>query len=278
MTAPKRFPDRDAIADVRAATESIEAGERARRDAAPRRARHGAARDGQARLPRSRRQVGANPAHVRHRSHRRHRRPPRRRRRRLGPAGEVSARGAVARRRRADGARTQSQPAPGHVPRPDRHGDALPQALPRPAHERGVARPLPPAHERRLVDPSLPRRRGVRRGRDARPPTSLRRRVRAPVRDALERAGRRPLPAHRDRALPQAPDRRRARARVRDRQGLPQRERLVQAPARVHDARVVRGVRRLPRHDGSHRDDARAGRARRPRHHGRRRSAATRST
>ena len=88
----------------------------------------------------------------------------------------------------------------------------------------------------------------------------------------------RPLPPHRDRALPQAPDRRRARARVRDRQGLPQRERLLQAPARVHDARVVRGVRRLPRHDGPDRDDARAGRARGARDDGRRRSGATRST
>ena len=38
-----------------------------------------------------------------------------------------------------------------------------------------------------------------------------------------------PLPAHRDRALPEAPDRRRPRARLRDRQGLPQRGRLVQA-------------------------------------------------
>ena len=269
MTAPKRFPDRDEIADVRAATDDARGRRRARRNAAARRARHGAPRDGEARLPRPRRPVGANPAHVRHGPHRRRRRPPRRRRRRLRPAGEVAARRAVARRRRADGARAQPQPAPRHVPRPDRHGDALPQALPRPAHERGVARPLPPAHERRLVDPSLPRRRGVRRGRDARPPASLRRRVRAPVRDALERAGRRSLPAHRDRALPQAADRGRARARLRDRQGLPQRERLVQAPARVHDARVVRGVRRLPRHDGPHRDDARAGRARCARHDGR---------
>ena len=54
------------------------------------------------------------------------------------------------------------------------------------------------------------------------------------------------LPADRDRALPQAADRRRPRARVRARQGLPQRGRLVQAQPRVHDARVVRGLRRLP--------------------------------
>ena len=98
--------------------------------------------------------------------------------------------------------------------------------------------------------------RGVRRGGDADPPAALRRRVRRAVRHALQRARRRPLPADRDRALPQAADRRRARAGLRDRQGLPQRERLLQAPARVHDARVVRGVRGLPRHDGPDRGAA----------------------
>ena len=60
------------------------------------------------------------------------------------------------------------------------------------------------------------------------------------------------LPADRHRALPQAADRRGARARLRARQGLPQRGRVVQAQPRVHDARVVRGLRRLPRHDGPH--------------------------
>ena len=41
--------------------------------------------------------------------------------------------------------------------------------------------------------------------------------------------------------------RRRDRARLRARQGLPQRGHLVQAQPRVHDARVVRGLRRLRR-------------------------------
>ena len=36
-----------------------------------------------------------------------------------------------------------TQPAAGHVPRPDRHRDPLPQALPRPADERGDPRALP---------------------------------------------------------------------------------------------------------------------------------------
>ena len=101
---------------------------------------------------------------------------------------------------------------------------------------------------------AVPRRRRFRRGRDARAAAALRRRVRAPVRHPPQRARARPLPAHRDRALPQAAHRRRARARLRDRQGLPQRGRLVQAQPRVHDARVVRGLRRLPRHDGADRD------------------------
>ena len=87
---------------------------------------------------------------------------------------------------------------------------------------------------------------GLRRGRDADPPAALRRRLRAAVRHPLQRARPGPLPADRDRALPEAPDRRRAREGLRDRQGLPQRGRLLQAQPRVHDARVVRGLRRLP--------------------------------
>ena len=66
-----------------------------------------------------------------------------------------------------------------------------------------------------------------------------------PVHDALQRARPRLLPAHRRRALPQAADRRRPRARLRDRQELPQRGAVLQAQPRVHDARVVRGLRRL---------------------------------
>ena len=69
-----------------------------------------------------------------------------------------------------------------------------------------------------------------------------------PFVDPPQRARPRPLPANRRRALPQAPDRRRARAGLRDRQGLPQRGRVPQAQPRVHDARVVRGVRGLRGH------------------------------
>ena len=58
----------------------------------------------------------------------------------------------------------------------------------------------------------------------------LRRRVRPSVRDALERARPGHLPPHRRRrALPQAADRRRAREGLRDRPRVPERRRLVQA-------------------------------------------------
>ena len=67
--------------------------------------------------------------------------------------------------------------------------------------------------------------------------------VRHPPQPARPRA----LPADRHRAVPQALHRRRARARLRARQGLPQRGRLLQAQPRVHDARVVRGLRGLRR-------------------------------
>ena len=107
-------------------------------------------------------------------------------------------------------------------------------------------------------DPPLARRARLPRGRDPDPPAALRRRAGAAVRDAPQRARPRPLPADRRRAVPQAPDRRRARARLRDRQGLPQRGRLAQAQPRVHDARVVRGLRGLRRHRGPARGAGRA--------------------
>ena len=89
---------------------------------------------------------------------------------------------------------------------------------------------------------------GLRRGRDAGAAAALRRRVRAPFRHALERARRRPLPAHRDRAVSQATDRGRARARLRARQGLPQRGRPCSSTTRSSRCSSGTGVRRLPRH------------------------------
>ena len=96
-----------------------------------------------------------------------------------------------------------------------------------------------------LRDPPLARRARLRRGRDAGPAAALRRRPGAALHHPPQRARPRPLPADRDRALPEAAGRRRHRPRLRARQGLPQRGRLPQAQPRVHDARVVRGLRRL---------------------------------
>ena len=67
------------------------------------------------------------------------------------------------------------------------------------------------------------------------------------------------------------PDRRRHREGVRDQPQLPQRRHLDAAQPRVHDARVLLGVRRLQRPDGADRGDAAVCRARR-------RSAADQST
>ena len=58
------------------------------------------------------------------------------------------------------------------------------------------------------------------------------------------------VPAHRARAVPEAPDRRRLRARLRDQPQLPQRGPVDPAQSRIHDARAVPGVRRLPRPHG----------------------------
>ena len=117
----------------------------------------------------------------------------------------------------------------------------------------------------------------LRRGRDAGPAAALRRRPGEAFRDPSQRARPRPLPAHRHRALPQALHHRRHRPRLRDRQGLPQRRRELQAQPRVHDARNVRGLRRLQlRHGHGRADDRRGGRGGRRR--ARSSSAARRST
>ena len=180
--------------------------------------------------------------------------------------------------RRVRAAGEEPRAAAGHLPRPHGRRAALPQALPRPADERGDARRLPHPQPRRRRDPAPSRRGRLRRGRDAGAAAALRRRLRGAVRHPLElpRAGL--LPPDRDRALPEAADRRRARARLRDRQGLPQRGDLVQALERVHDAGVVRGVRRLQRRDGADGEPRRGGGARGRRGRRRRRFAATSST
>ena len=177
------------------------------------------------------------------------RRPDRRRRHRL----PLAPRRAQPQGHRLDAAREVAPQPARQVPRARGRGDALPPPRARPARQRGDARALHAALEGRERHPPQARRARLPRGGDAGAPAALRRRPGAPVRHAPQRAGPRPVPADRGRALPQAPDRRRARARLRDRQGLPERGRLPQAQPRVHDARVVRGLRGLRRH----RDQAR---------------------
>ena len=136
-------------------------------------------------------------------------------------------------------------------PPPDKHHGltdvetALPPPRAGPDRQRGGARALHDARAGRRRDPPLPRRRAASsrsRRRSCSRSTAARWRGRSRRTTTRSTA---PLPAHRDRALPQAADRRRPRARLRDRQGLPQRGHLVQAQPRVHDARVVRGLRGL---------------------------------
>ena len=172
------------------------------------------------------------------------RRPDRRRRHRLRARAAASCRCAST---DFDGAGQVAAPAAREAPRAHGRRDALPPARARPDRQRGDARALHHAREGHHRDPPLPRRARLHRGRDAGAAAALRRRAGAAVHDAPQRARPHAVPAHRHRALPQAPDRRRPRARLRARQGLPQRGHLAQAQPRVHDARVVRGLRRLRR-------------------------------
>ena len=213
---------------------------------------HGAARPRQERLhrhprrqrpdpaarPRGRARAGGlrAPGRPRHRRHRRRR----------GHRDGDPARGrAVAGDRPLAPAGEEPAAAARQGPRPAGHRDPLPPARARPDRQRGEPADLPDPRPDDHRDPPLARRARLRRGRDAGPAAALRRRPGAALHHPPQRARPRPLPADRDRALPQAADRRRHRPGLRARQGLPQRGRLAQAQPRVHDARVVRGLRRL---------------------------------
>ena len=245
MPLPKRFPDRDEVAAVRAEADALEperGGATTTRRLAGR--VHGAPRHGQADVPRPRRPQRPDPAA----------RPARRaRRRRSRPRRHVGVEGVPTKSRRGEpslAVRSLELLAKIRAPLPDtfhgitdveqryrrRYLDLLMNEESRACDPR--------AHAHRRGDPCLPRRRGLPRGRDADPPASLRRRLRRAVRHALERARPGPLPAYRGRALPQAPDRRRPREGLRALEGLPQREHLVQALAR--SSRRSSGTRRTP--------------------------------
>ena len=279
LMLPKRFPDRAEIAVVRAEAEQLAAGERGRDQAPHRRPRARAPRDGEARLPRPRRPQRPHPAPLPGRAHRRGRRPPRRHRRRDRLSGPVA--GAASRRLAVDALEVLAKI---RAPLPDTfHGltdveqryrkryldllmneDTRRLFLTRAKIVTAVRRALDDDGFVEVETPILQPRYG---GAFA-----------APVRDPQQRARPGRVPADRVRAVPQAADRRRARARLRDRQGLPQREHLVQAQPRVHDAGVVRGICRLQGHDAADRESRRARHPRGDRRHRRSRSGATRST
>ena len=172
---------------------------------------------------------------------------------------------------------TATRPAPG--PTPARAAGQVPAAAPAREDPHGRRRAPPPSAASRTrrcatasatptsrctrrcarcsgsarrgdqLDPPVPRRPGVPRGRDPDPPAALRRRRGAAVRDPPQRARHAALPADRRRALPQAAAGRRARAGLRDRPRLPERGDGSHAQPRVHHARGLPGLRRLRRHD-----------------------------
>ena len=160
-------------------------------------------------------------------------------------------------------ARQGAAAAAREVARARRHRHALPPALRRPHRERRSAARVRRSASRRsprcarssstrgFVEVETPVLHPIPGGAD-----------RAAVRHAPQRARHRPVPAHRARAVPEAADRRRLRPGVRDRPRVPQRGPVDAAQPRVHDARAVRGVRRLHRHDGAHRGADRRRRAR----------------
>ena len=111
----------------------------------------------------------------------------------------------------------------------------------------------------RALPARLPRCARLPRSRDADDAGDPGRRGGAAVHDASQRARPGHVPAHRAGAVPQAAGGRRLRARVRDQPQFPQRGLVDAAQPRVHDARAVPGLRRLPRPHGL--DRARCARA-----------------
>ena len=212
---------------------------------------HESAAPGQAGVPGPARRIGHDPDHV----------PPQPTGRRLA-AARVLRPGRLHRGgRRADphadgrgvgrrvGAATADQvaaAAAGEVPRLAGRGGALPAALPRLAGERRLARGAGAALADRGGGAALHGVAGVLGGGDAGAPIRRGRGGGAALRDAPERARRGALPAHRAGVASQASHRGRARPRLRAGAHLPQRGHIDAPQPRVHDAGVVRGLRRLP--------------------------------
>ncbi|MNN51070.1 hypothetical protein D3C81_1656860 [compost metagenome] len=116
-------------------------------------------------------------------------------------------------------------PAAGQVPRRGRPGTALPPALRRPDHDGRHAPYVRSAQQGRGQHPPVHAERRLPRSGNPHAAPDPGRRGGQALRDAPQCAGHGNVPAHRARALPEAPDRRRLRARVRNQPQLPQRRR-----------------------------------------------------
>jgi hypothetical protein len=138
----------------------------------------------------------------------------------------------------------------------------VPPALRRPDHERGIPLYLRGPQPHGAVDPQLHDRPRLPRGRDADDAPHPGRRLGQALRHPPQRARHAAVPAHRARALPQAPGGGRLREGLRGQPQLPQRRPLAAPQPRIHDDGVLRGVRELPHADGLHRGPAPPRRAR----------------
>ena len=220
------------------------------------------ARHGQGEL---RHDPGHERAHPALRRPRRHRRGrvrglqalrPRRHPRRKGNLVQDQDRRALGKSDGPAPAREGAAASAGEIPRARRPGAEVPPALRGPHHERGDARRVPDAQPHRARDPGIHDRQGFLGGRDADDAADPRRREREAVQDASQRARRGAFPASRARALPQAPRGGRIRKGVRDQPELQERRHLDAAQPRVHHARVLRSLPRLPLPHGFQRGDA----------------------
>ena len=175
---------------------------------------------------------------------------PGRHRRCPGAALQDQDRGAVPALRHASPADQGPAPIAGEVARPDRPGDPLPPALPGPHHQRGRPAHLPDPGAYDPVPARLPERPRLPGGGNAHDARHPGRGGGAALRHPPPRPGHAALPAHRPRAVPQAPGGRGLRAGLRDQSQFPQRGALHPPQPRVHHGGVLPGLRRLPRPDG----------------------------
>ncbi len=140
-------------------------------------------------------------------------------------------------------------PDAGEVAWDDRRRAPLPPALSRSHRQSRIPARCAGSIGREHGDPRVLHRARIPRGRDAFASAHRRRCGGAPVHHASQHARHRPVPARGTRALSEALAHRWARARLRAESQLPERGRVRSAQSGVHDARGLRGVRRLQRHD-----------------------------